>query len=66
VKWRDTPASLADVRRGLSELRAKGVPPGIPASARVHHAVFIPGKPRGPVPDDIDVIDARAVLSALR
>lgn len=67
VKWHEAGATLAQVRGALGELRAKGAPPAVPSSARVRHAVFVPTKPRGKVGDDaVSVVDARAVLAALR
>jgi uncharacterized protein len=70
VKWHDGIATAAQLRAASTSLRAKGVPPAVPSSARLQHTVFVPTKPRGALAragaGDVDVIDARAVLAALR
>lgn len=65
VKWHDRPATKGAVEAAKNALLAKGVPPGVPADATIHRAVFVPKKPPGGSTKGFHCLDAEDVLHAL-
>ncbi len=70
VKWIEGEPKTAAVEQAARSLVAKGAPPGKRSGdSTVHHAVFVPRRPRGKlrlsVPN-VHVIDAADVLAVLR
>lgn len=67
VKWKGGPPSDAEITAAHAQLLAKGRPPFAPA--KVVHALFVPVLPRKrprALRDDVRLVDAKAVLEALR
>ncbi|OGQ13002.1 MAG: hypothetical protein A2138_23895 [Deltaproteobacteria bacterium RBG_16_71_12] len=66
AKWHARDATDDDLTRTASLLRKKGRPPGLAAATRVHQVAFFPSVDRGRSREPIRVVDAGAVLDALR
>ncbi|MBK8098201.1 MAG: hypothetical protein IPK26_13905 [Planctomycetes bacterium] len=67
VTWSDRPLSTEALLQAHAQLVAKGRPPS--AMGKVVHALFVPTLPRSRsrrLPADVRLIDARAVLGAVR
>jgi AAA+ ATPase superfamily predicted ATPase len=66
AKWLTGPTTMARVRQAAEALQQKGLPPFLQPGAQVHRVIFVPARPRGRLPDGVELLDASDVLAALR
>ncbi len=68
AKWIEKKPSAQWIRKTIQELKNKGIPPiKRHPHAHLHYVLFLPEKPKQlSLPPDVRIIDAKAVIAALR